>query len=128
MNRTIALVGDLFFATRIEDAAKQLGIPLQLVSSEQSLYSELKAGNVGSVIVDLNFDSQNAARIISKAKSLSNARILGFLSHVQEELATAARHAGADAVVPRSFFAKNLGAILQGSIWDKLKETHEASD
>jgi len=39
-------------------------------------------------------------------------RVVGFLSHVQRELAEQARAAGCDEVMPRSSFTQNLAAIL----------------
>jgi hypothetical protein len=39
-------------------------------------------------------------------------RVVGFLSHVQTELAAQARAAGCDEVMPRSAFTQNLMTIL----------------
>jgi hypothetical protein len=39
-------------------------------------------------------------------------RVVGFLSHVQTELAAQAQAAGCNEVLPRSSFTQNLAAIL----------------
>jgi hypothetical protein len=39
-------------------------------------------------------------------------RVVGFLSHVQRDLAAQAQAAGCDEVMPRSSFTQNLAAIL----------------
>jgi DNA-binding NarL/FixJ family response regulator len=39
-------------------------------------------------------------------------RVVGFLSHVQRDLAAQAQAAGCDEVLPRSSFTQNLAAIL----------------
>jgi hypothetical protein len=49
-------------------------------------------------------------------------KTVGFLSHVQKDLAVAAREAGCDRVVARSAFTKDLPQILAGRTPDTLDE------
>ena len=64
------------------------------------------------VIVDLNARS-GAIGAIERVKVAGNGvRMVGFLSHVQTDLAAQARAAGCDEVMPRSSFTQNLAAIL----------------
>jgi hypothetical protein len=51
-----------------------------------------------------------------------NVPTVGFLSHVQKDLAVAAREAGCDRVVARSAFTKDLPRILAGHTPDTIDE------
>jgi DNA-binding NarL/FixJ family response regulator len=64
------------------------------------------------VIVDLNSRSQPIAAIQRLRAEKQGLRVVGFLSHVQTDLAAQARAAGCDEVMPRSVFTQNLAAIL----------------
>jgi DNA-binding NarL/FixJ family response regulator len=62
--------------------------------------------------VDLNARSQPIAAIEKLRRARKDVRVVGFLSHVQRELAAQAQAAGCDEVLPRSSFTQNLAAIL----------------
>src|SRR6266568_1929341 len=94
MGRVVALMDDLFFQMKLAETAKQLGAELRLV------------------IVDLNARSQPIAAIEKLRQARKDVRVIGFLSHVQTELAAQAQAAGCDEVLPRSSFTQNLAAIL----------------
>jgi hypothetical protein len=47
---------------------------------------------------------------------------IGFLSHVQKDLAVAAREAGCDRIVARSAFTRDLPKILAGDTPDTIDE------
>jgi DNA-binding NarL/FixJ family response regulator len=64
------------------------------------------------VIVDLNARSQPIQTIEKLRQTRKDIRVVGFLSHVQRELAAQAQAAGCDEVLPRSTFTQNLAAIL----------------
>jgi DNA-binding NarL/FixJ family response regulator len=64
------------------------------------------------VIVDLNARSQPLLTIEKLRQVRKDIRVVGFLSHVQTELAAQAQAAGCDEVLPRSSFTQNLAAIL----------------
>jgi DNA-binding NarL/FixJ family response regulator len=64
------------------------------------------------VIVDLNARSQPLLTIEKLRQVRKDIRVVGFLSHVQTELAAQAKAAGCDEVLPRSSFTQNLAAIL----------------
>jgi len=67
------------------------------------------------VIVDLNARSQPLQAIEKLRKSHKDTRVVGFLSHVQQDLAQQAQAAGCNEVLPRSSFTQNLAAILRAS-------------
>src|SRR5215212_5739059 len=53
-------------------------------------------------------------RAVKSDGALRGVRTVGFLSHVQGDLALAAREAGCDRVMARSAFVENLPGVLSG--------------
>ena len=115
----LALVDDLFFQARLAETARKLGVTLKTVSTGASLVKMLEAAPDGVpgdlprlVIVDLNA-RQGAMEAIEQLQRSGNPiPVIGFLSHVQTELAERARAAGCKQVMPRSSFTANLSEIL----------------
>jgi DNA-binding NarL/FixJ family response regulator len=64
------------------------------------------------VIVDL---ARFAASVGDLRRALPDARIVTFGPHVDEDAATEAHKAGADAVLPRSLFFRDPAAAVAGS-------------
>jgi len=111
MGRVIALMDDLFFQMKLAETAKQLGVEVKVASNGEALM-ELMSSAPKLVIVDLNARSQPLQTIEKLRQLQRDIRVVGFLSHVQRELAAQAQAAGCDEVLPRSSFTQNLGAIL----------------
>src|SRR2546425_8543832 len=115
-NKTVlAVVGDLFFSSKITEAAKQAGVTLKYVTTEKDLLENAQS-NPSLIIFDLNFDAVRPLDLIGKLKgntALKHINLLGYLSHVQAELKMKAQEAGCDEVMPRSAFSMNLIQILQ---------------
>jgi CheY-like chemotaxis protein len=115
----LALVDDLFFQARLSETARKLGVTLKTVSTGAALVKTLEAppdvvpGDLPRlVIVDLNA-RQGAVEAIEQLQRSGNPiPVIGFLSHVQTELAERARAAGCKQVMPRSSFTANLSEIL----------------
>jgi CheY-like chemotaxis protein len=115
----LALVDDLFFQARLAETARKLGVTLKTVSTGATLVKMLEAaldevpGDLPRlVIVDLNA-RQGAVEAIEQLQRSGNPiPVIGFLSHVQTELAERARAAGCKQVMPRSSFTANLSEIL----------------
>jgi CheY-like chemotaxis protein len=115
----LALVDDLFFQARLAETARKLGVTLKTVSTGAGLVKMLEAaldevpGDLPRlVIVDLNA-RQGAVEAIEQLQRSGNPiPVIGFLSHVQTELAERARAAGCKQVMPRSSFTANLSEIL----------------
>jgi DNA-binding NarL/FixJ family response regulator len=68
------------------------------------------------VIVDLNARSQPLAAVQQLRSVQPGLRVIGFLSHVQTDLARQAQAAGLDEVMPRSKFSINLPDILASAM------------
>lgn len=111
MGRIVALMDDLFFQMKVAETAKQLGLELKVAANGDALQGLLEPPPK-LVIVDLNARSQPIAAIERLRSVQKDLRVVGFLSHVQRELAAQAEAAGCNQVMPRSAFTQNLAAIL----------------
>ena len=111
MGRVIALMDNLFFQMKLAETAKQLGVEVKVATDGEALM-QLMESAPKLVIVDLNARSQPLLTIEKLRQLRKDIRVVGFLSHVQTELAAQAQAAGCDEVLPRSSFTQNLAAIL----------------
>src|SRR3954465_7556749 len=100
MGRVVALMDDLFFQMKLAETAKHLGVEVKVATNPDSLLALLDPAPK-LVIVDLNARSQPLHTIERIRATKNGIRIVGFLSHVQTELALQARAAGCDEVMPR---------------------------
>jgi len=113
--KILAVVQDLFFTVKINDAAKRAGMDVEFIKSEKDLVDKA-AERADLVILDLNSNAVQPLELISKMKSLPELKqisMIGFVSHVQGELKQAAHDAGCDMVMARSAFSQNLPQILK---------------
>ena len=111
MGRVVALMDDLFFQMKLAETAKHLGVEVKVATTPEALQTLLDPPP-RLLIVDLNSRSQPIAMIQRLRADKNGVRVVGFLSHVQTDLAAQARAAGCDEVMPRSAFTQNLATIL----------------
>src|SRR5256885_977044 len=117
----LALVDDLFFEAKLTETARKLGVMLKTVSTGAALVQALGQAPDGAgpsdgprlVVVDLNARQGALEAIEQLQRSGNSIPVIGFLSHVQTELAERARAAGCKQVMPRSSFTANLSEILR---------------
>jgi len=114
MGRAVALMDDLFFQMKMAETAKQLGVELKVATTGDALMGLLESAPK-LVVVDLNARSQPIQAIEKLRLARKDIRVVGFLSHVQRDLAAQAQAAGCDEVMPRSSFTQNLAAILNAA-------------
>jgi PleD family two-component response regulator len=116
MPGVIAVVDDLFFGAKIQEAAQRLDIPLRMVRTPEELAAQAGLSRPALVIFDLNATGCRPLEAIRQLKAdpdLRDTPTLGFFSHVQQELKAAAAAAGCDRIVARSTFASALPEILR---------------
>jgi DNA-binding NarL/FixJ family response regulator len=114
MGRVVALVDDLFFQMKLAETARQLGVEVKVAANGDALM-DLMESAPKLVIVDLNARGQPLQAIEKVRQSNKDIRVVGFLSHVQTQLAAQAQAAGCNEVLPRSSFTERLAAILSTS-------------
>jgi hypothetical protein len=103
----VAVVDDMFFASKIRATAEAVGVEISFPRTKESLIE--KARQADLVIVDLH--SQRFDPLTLPAE-LGSIPLLGFFSHVEVELQRSALAAGYQRVIPRSVFARDLAQIL----------------
>jgi len=109
--RILAAVEDLLFKSKISETASQLGIEAAFPRSPKKLLDALQESPPDLLVLDLNsarFEPLTLLRSVRSDDETSDVPTVGFLSHVQKDLAVAAREAGCDRVVARSAFTKDL--------------------
>ena len=114
--KVLAVVEDLLFTVKINDAAKRVGLDVEFVKSEPDVLDKAKAEKPLLVIIDLNCNCVDPIPLITSLKSSPETKsisVIGFLSHIQGELKQKAQEAGANIVMARSAFSQNLQQILK---------------
>lgn len=111
MARVVAYMDDLFFQMKLAETAKHLGLEVKVASNADSLL-QLLDPPPALVIFDLNARSSPLEAVQRLRAAQPNIRVVGFLSHVQTDLASNAQSAGFDEVMPRSKFSMQLPQIL----------------
>ena len=112
----IAVVDDLFFASKIRGTAEQLNIPVRFMRSVEAVIDAARSDVPAVIICDLHsqkIDPTELAKQLKADEELRSIPLLGFFSHVQTELQRQAEEAGFDRVIPRSAFTRTLPDILR---------------
>jgi DNA-binding NarL/FixJ family response regulator len=115
MPRVVAYMDDLFFQMKLAETAKHLGLEVKVASNADSLLQLLEPPP-SLVIVDLNAKSAPLDAVQRLRAAQPHLRIIGFLSHVQTDLAANAQSAGFNEIMPRSKFTLHLPQILAAAV------------
>ena len=108
--RVLAVIPDLFFATKVAATAKAGGIELELVAPARAAARVVEAA---PALVILDLHAADAVQLLAALKVAAPAvPVVGFYSHVETTLRDHALAAGADAALPRSQFVTKLAALL----------------
>ena len=113
----MAAVEDLLFRSKIGETAAQLGVEASFPRNPKKLEDALRASTPDLLIVDLNssrFEPLGLLRSVKAEEATKDVTTVGFLSHVQKDLAVAAKEAGCDRVMARSAFTRDLPKVLSG--------------
>ena len=113
--RVLAAVEDLLFRSKISETAGQLNTEARFPRSPEKLLETLRESPPDLLVLDLNsarFEPLNLLRTVKSDETTHHISTVGFLSHVQKDLAIAAKEAGCDRIVARSAFVRDLPQIL----------------
>jgi PleD family two-component response regulator len=113
--KILAVLSDLMFTVKIQDAAKRANVDVTFVTSRENALKQARL-EPSVIILDLNGTSVDALELISTLKGdaeTSALPLVGYVSHVQVDVKQAALDKGCDLVVARSAFSQNLPAILE---------------
>lgn len=115
--RVVAALEDLLFRSKIHETAENLDIEASFPRSPKKLMETLRESPPDLLVLDLNsarFQPLEMLGEIEADDALRTIPTVGFLSHIQKDLAVAAREAGCDRVMARSAFVKDLPGVLAG--------------
>jgi CheY-like chemotaxis protein len=115
VQRVLAAVEDMFFASKIKATAEHLGIDVHFVRSAEAVVVSARGQRPSVIIVDLHsrgVDPFALAQTLKGDERLCDVSLIGFYSHVETALQRSALEAGYDRVLPRSVFTKHLAEIL----------------
>jgi len=113
----VAAVEDLLFRSKISETANTLGVETLFPRSPKKLIEQASSSPPDLLVLDLNsarYEPLNLLREIKSDQALKDVPVVGFLSHVQKDLAVAARELGCDRVMARSAFTRDLPEVLAG--------------
>lgn len=106
----LVAVRDLLFRSKIQAAAERLGVPVRFAPRGVALSEAAREPGEGTVIVDLG--EPGILDEVRRVKRDPGVRVLGFLGHLEADLARAAGDAGVDEVLSRGQFVQRLDGIL----------------
>ncbi|MHB1168835.1 MAG: hypothetical protein ACYC28_06085 [Longimicrobiales bacterium] len=107
----VALPADLMFASRIRGTAQAAGIPLEIANRPDALRERIARTRPRRVLIDLDargWDPVALIRELRQADAQGATEIVAWVSHVRTDAIEAAREAGADRVLARSAFSKQM--------------------
>jgi len=116
--RIIAIVDDMFFASKIRATAEAVGVEIAFPRTRESALEKIAQIQPQLIVADLQNQRFDVVGFSSELKANEETRsipLLGFFSHVEVELPRKAMNAGFDRVVPRSVFARDLASMLAGN-------------
>jgi DNA-binding NarL/FixJ family response regulator len=109
----LVAVRDLLFRSRIQAAAERLGVPVRLAPRGTPLSVAAREPGDGTALVDLS--EPGVLDEIRLVKRDGRVRVIGFLGHLETDLARAAREAGVDQVLSRGQLVQRLDEVLRGT-------------
>lgn len=113
--KVLAVLDDLMFTVKINEAAKHSGVPVVFLKSQYDVLEQAKE-HPALIIIDLNFQAIDPVGLVTQLKAGEETKavnVLAYVSHVQAELKQQAQEAGCNTVLPRSAFSQSLGQILR---------------
>ena len=113
--KVVAILSDLMFIVKIQEAAKRVGLETIFVKTEEDAWVQAQL-DPAVIILDLNSNNIDPLQVIERLKADVATRkinLLGYVSHVQADLKQAAQDKGCDMVMARSAFSQNLPVILK---------------
>ncbi len=113
--KIVAVLDDLMFTVKINEAAKRAGFDAVFVKTEQDVYEQAKT-HPALIILDLNCTAVPMLQVAQTLKSdpaYKGISVIAHISHVQVDLKQQAQDTGIDMVMARSASSTNLPQILK---------------
>ena len=115
--KTVCVVADdMFFSSKIENTVKHLGAVMVKVKNNEELRDKIAGRRIDLVIIDLASKRIDAEDVFTKLKSFPEHQgtfCIGYLPHVERELASKFSEKGVNLVIPRSKFSREMSKIIE---------------
>ncbi len=115
--KTICIVADdMFFSSKIETIARNIGINTVKVKNREELQKKTEGVSLDLVIIDLvskKIDSEEAFTKFKKSSEHKKTFCIGYLPHVELEIASKFKEKGVDLVIPKSKFSRQASTIIK---------------
>ena len=111
-----AVMSDLLFRSKIDEAARRNGLELRVAKSLEQLERHLEKSEPSVVFVDLEADAPDPAaaiRLLRERTGEGAMRIIGFAGHTNIAAIEAGGTAGATLVLARSGLTAQLPTLLE---------------
>jgi DNA-binding NarL/FixJ family response regulator len=110
----IAVVDDLIFRSKIEQAAAAGNAAVDVATNPEQLRTAAARTPDALILIDLNMQGRDALELVRTAREAApSAPIIGYCSHTQTELHAQAKAAGCDEVLPRSALVQQLPRLVR---------------
>ena len=115
--KTVCLVAnDIFFSSKIESVAEHLDVSMVKVRNLEEFQDKVEGKKVDLVIIDLASKKIDAEEIFIRLKNSNIHKktfCIGYLPHVERDLAAKFREKGVDLVLPRSKFSREMNTVIK---------------
>jgi DNA-binding NarL/FixJ family response regulator len=111
----LALVTDLFFALKIGDTAKAVGVPIQFAASAEEFFDGLRKTRPALVIADLTLGGVDLAALFEQLAADAHrvtVPILGYTTHADWKR-TGPLHDRCTKVVTKDTLSRRLAELMQ---------------
>ena len=116
MAAVLAGIKDLMFRSRVEEVAKHLGTEITFAKDSNDVLLRALASSPTLILLDLDdarFSPVETISALRREDKTKETTIIGYLSHVNVDVAARAREAGCSETLPRSEFTARLPEILK---------------
>ena len=108
------VTSDLLFSSQVQAAARQAGVPLEVLRSPSELPGCLDSGNARLLILDLSTAGCDPADLLPQiGQRPEGPYVVAYATHLMKSKLQAARAAGCDQVLTRGQFHAQMDDILQ---------------
>ncbi len=114
----VAYVEDVFYTAKIREVARAESRDVRFVRDHQALERRMAGAAPAMVIMDLTAELLRPLEMLRKIKESPewrSTRIVAYASHDRAELMEEANQLGAEIVLPKPGFARQLTEILQSA-------------
>ncbi len=117
LRKTICVIADdMFFSSKIESAAERLDVSMVKAKNREEFQDRVEGKKVDLVIIDLASKKIDAEEIFTRLKNSDIHKktfCIGYLPHVERDLAAKFREKGVDLVLPRSKFSREMSTVIK---------------